>query len=77
MVPVNRSREKVSPAGTVNELIFTVVHLTAEPTSPSDEISPIQLLLSAVGLVSESKKRETRVSQKCIVNEDRKFKPTK
>lgn len=69
VVPVNRLREKVLPAGTVNELMFTVVHLTAELTSLSDEISPTQLLLSEAGLAAENVKRETRVSQKNIVND--------
>lgn len=69
VVPSNRLREKVSPAGTVNELILTVVHLTAELTSLSDEISPTQLLLVEEGLAAENVKRETRVSQNNIGNE--------
>lgn len=47
VVPVARSRLNVSPAGTVKELMFTVVHLTAAATSSKDEIVPVQSL--AVG----------------------------
>ena len=42
VVPSRRDREKVSPAGTVNPLMFTVVHLTASSTSSRDEIVPVQ-----------------------------------
>lgn len=37
----SRSKLNVSPAGTVNELMFTVVHLTAEETSSMDEMVPV------------------------------------
>jgi hypothetical protein len=40
VVPSIRSSVKVSPAGTVNELIVTVVHSTALATSLIDEIVP-------------------------------------
>ena len=40
------SRLNVSPAGTVNELMFTVVHLTALETSDKDEIVPVQGVLA-------------------------------
>lgn len=53
----------------MNELILTVVHLTAELTSLSDEISPMQLLLVEEGLAAENVKRETSVSQNNIGNE--------
>ena len=42
VVPSARARLNVSPAGTVNELMFTVVHLTAAATSSRDEIVPVQ-----------------------------------
>lgn len=41
VVPSARSRLNVSPAGTVKELMFTVVHLTAEETSSMDEMVPV------------------------------------
>ena len=41
VVPDARARLKVCPAGTVNELMFTVVHLTAAETSLIDEIVPV------------------------------------
>lgn len=44
VVPCSKSRLKVSPAGTVNALMFTVVHCTAAFTSLSDEIVPTHLL---------------------------------
>jgi len=46
-VPWSSVSENVSPAGTVNELMFTVVHLTALLTSFKEEIVPTQLLLAA------------------------------
>ena len=41
VVPSAKSRLNVSPAGTVNELMFTVVHLTAADTSDIDEMVPV------------------------------------
>ena len=46
VVPSSRFNANVLPAGTVNELIFTVVHWTALVTSSKDEIVPTQLLLT-------------------------------
>lgn len=42
VVPVARSSSNVSPAGTVKEFMFTVVHLTAAATSDMDEMVPVQ-----------------------------------
>lgn len=42
VVPSARSRLKVSPAGTVNELMLTVVHSTASSTSSREEMVPVQ-----------------------------------
>ena len=62
----------------MNGFIFTVVHLTAELTSLSDEISPVQLLLAKEGRAVENVKRETRVNQNSIANEgDQEFKLAK
>ena len=47
VVPSARARLSVLPAGTVNELMFTVVHLTASETSSSDEIVPTHALGAA------------------------------
>ena len=41
--PVASERLKVSPAGTVKELMLTVVHFTASLTSSRDEMLPVQL----------------------------------
>ena len=41
VVPSARSRLSVLPAGTVNELMFTVAHSTASSTSSRDEMVPV------------------------------------
>jgi hypothetical protein len=41
VVPARRLMSNVFPAGTVNELMLTVVHLTAAATSSSDAIVPV------------------------------------
>lgn len=50
VVPASKDRSKVSPAGTVNALMFTVVHLTAAETSLKDEIIPVHAVLVAAAL---------------------------
>lgn len=42
VVPAARERSKVLPAGTMKELMLTVVHLTAAATSSKDEMVPTQ-----------------------------------
>ena len=44
VVPSARSRLNVSPAGTVNELMTTVVHFTASSTSSREAMVPVQSL---------------------------------
>jgi hypothetical protein len=48
VVPSSKLRSNVSPAGTVNELMFTVVHLTALETSDMEEMVPVQAELACV-----------------------------
>ncbi len=57
VVPVARSRLNVSPAGTVNELMFTVVHLTASSTSSNDEIVPVQSVADGAASATRAKTR--------------------
>lgn len=42
VVPSSKSRSKVPPAGTVNALVSTVVHLTASSTSSRLLMVPVQ-----------------------------------
>ena len=64
VVPSSSVSINVLPAGTVNGLIFTVVHLTALLTSFKDEIVPTQLLpLAAEAAVM----REIRANKRNIV----------
>jgi hypothetical protein len=62
VVPASRSNTNVLPAGTMNPLMFTVVHLTALLTSFKDEIVPTQLPL-AVGVVAMTVVKEIRANE--------------
>lgn len=53
--PWSKSRLKVCPAGTVNALMLTVVHLTALVTSLMDEIVPVHAVLLGAALVTTTK----------------------
>ena len=67
VVPSARSSSKVSPAGTVNELIFTVVHLTALETSDIEEMVPVQeLALGAAWMSGSAMERMTKASERAM-----------
>lgn len=53
-MPDTRDSEKVSPAGTVNALILTVVHSTASLTSLMEEMVPTQALGAAETVESKA-----------------------
>jgi hypothetical protein len=62
VVPARRFSANVLPAGTMNPLMLTVVHLTALLTSFKDEIVPTQLLL-ATGVVAMTVVKEIRANE--------------
>ena len=64
VVPSRRDREKVSPAGTVNPLMFTVVHLTALETSLMDEIVPVQSLVEGAAMMAWASARSAVMRRK-------------
>ncbi len=67
VVPVPSLRSKVSPAGTVNELMFTVAHLTASSTSSRDEIVPTQSCgvdAAVAGTATMARARTRRVARR-------------
>ena len=57
VVPSAKSRLNVSPAGTVNELMFTVVHFTAAATSSRDEIVPVQSVAAGAATMNGTNAR--------------------
>lgn len=57
VVPVAKSRLSVSPAGTVNELMTTVVHLTASSTSSKEAMVPVQSLAAGAATTTPAKTR--------------------
>lgn len=60
VVPDASSRLNVSPAGTVNEFILTVVHLTASDTSSSEDIVPVQVAEAGDARVVREARRTAR-----------------
>lgn len=54
--PDARARLKVSPAGTVKELMLTVVHFTAALTSSKDEMVPVQSLAAGAATTTAARK---------------------
>ena len=63
VAPVASLRARVSPAGTVNELMLTVVHLTASSTSSKDEIVPVHGVEAAyVNLGAEPMARARKIA---------------
>ena len=57
VVPSANLRSNVLPAGTVKELMFTVVHLTAAETSSRDEMVPVQSLAAGAAMMDGRKAR--------------------
>ena len=57
MVPVSSLSSNVLPAGTVNPLMFTVVHLTAAETSSSEEMVPVQSVAEGAATMNGTKAR--------------------
>ena len=57
VVPSARERSNVFPAGTVNELMFTVVHLTAAETSSKDEMVPVQSVAAGAAVTTDTSAR--------------------
>lgn len=69
VVPSARSNSNVSPAGTVNELIFTVVHLTALDTSDIEEMVPVhELALGAAWINGRATERRTNATESAIAS---------
>ena len=64
VVPSANLRSNVLPAGTVKELMFTVVHLTAAETSSRDEMVPVQSLAAGAATIKGRKARRPAIRKK-------------
>lgn len=63
-----KSSSNVSPAGTVNELMLTVVHFTASATSDIEEMVPVQeVALGAATVNGSAMDRRTKACDSAIV----------
>ncbi len=67
MEPDARSNSNVLPAGTVNELMFTVVHLTAAATSSSEEMVPVQSVAAGAATMNGTNARRAARRRKADI----------